>query len=232
MAIKAILFDKDGTLFDIQASWLPAYRHGAAALAQWLARPALADELLERTGWERASDRLDPAGLLACASNREIAEAWCALAGQPSDALARRVIAELEAEAVRHPIALADVAENLALLRARNLTLGVATMDATWVAEAMLRATKIDHLFAFVAGYDGGHGDKPAPGLVLAFAAQCGLAAGEIAVVGDTPHDMEMARNAGAGLAVGVLTGSGNVSALTPLAHHVIADLGALAALL
>ena len=105
-------------------------------------------------------------------------------------------------------------------------------MDATWVAEAMLRATRIDHLFAFVAGYDGGHGDKPAPGLVLAFAAQCGLGTDEIAVVGDTPHDMEMARNAGAGLAIGVLTGSGNVSALAPLAHHVIADLGALAALL
>jgi phosphoglycolate phosphatase len=51
-------------------------------------------------------------------------------------------------------------------------------------------------------------------------------------VVGDNMHDLEMGRGAGAGLLVGVLTGTSGEADLAPLADHVIADITLLSALL
>ena len=91
-----------------------------------------------------------------------------------------------------------------------------------------LRAFDVLELFDFLAGYDSGHGVKPGPGMVLAFCTQLGLAADSVVVVGDNRHDIEMGRNAGAGLCVGVLTGTGTREDLEPLADIVLDDIGAL----
>ena len=48
---------------------------------------------------------------------------------------------------------------------------------------------------------------NPGRGWSKPSAAPTGLKASEIAVVGDSPHDLDMARAAGAGRAIGVLTG-------------------------
>ena len=61
--------------------------------------------------------------------------------------------------------------------------------------------------------------------MVLAFCAEAGIAADEVAVVGDNLHDLVMARAAGAGLAIGVLTGNGGREDLGPHADHVIASI-------
>ena len=60
--------------------------------------------------------------------------------------------------------------------------------------------------------------------MVLGFCAATGLAPAEVLVVGDTDRDMMMARAAGAGLAVGVLTGATPREPLEALADHVIAS--------
>ena len=44
----------------------------------------------------------------------------------------------------------------------------------------------------------------------------------EVAMVGDNRHDLEMARAAGAGAAIGVLTGNSSFDDLSPLADAVI----------
>ncbi len=232
MSIRAKLFDKDGTLIDIEASWLPAYRHAAADLAQWLGRPARADEVLHGTGLDPATGRLIATEPLACAANDAIAQAWCVIAGREDDATRDRIVVAMEQAAAARPVAIAGVAEDLKRLAALGLALGLATMDATWVADRMLEALDLRPMFSFVAGYDAGHGVKPEPGMVHAFAAEQDLEVAEIAVVGDTPHDLEMARNAGAGLVVGVLTGSGDRPTLAPLADHVLENLSELPALL
>ena len=43
-----------------------------------------------------------------------------------------------------------------------------------------------------------------------------------IAVIGDNRHDLEMARSAGAGAAIGVLSGNGGRADLAPLADAVL----------
>ena len=82
--------------------------------------------------------------------------------------------------------------------------------------------------FEFIAGYDSGHGSKPAPGQLLAFADAIGVAPERIAMVGDATHDLEAARSAGM-VAVGVLTGTAPMDVLSPLADVVLDDITQLA---
>ena len=68
--------------------------------------------------------------------------------------------------------------------------------------------------------------------MVLAFCRACGLAPHEVMVVGDTPHDMHMARATGAAKAVAVTSGAAGPELLAGLADHVIDDISGLLALL
>ncbi len=68
--------------------------------------------------------------------------------------------------------------------------------------------------------------------MALAFCAATGLSPGEIAVVGDSVHDLAMARAAGAKLAVGVLTGVSSREVLAAHADLVVGSVGELEAAL
>jgi len=105
-------------------------------------------------------------------------------------------------------------------------------MDSHAAAEATMEAFGLSPHLDFVAGWDAGHGIKPGPGMVHAFCAAVAVPPAAIAVVGDTPHDLEMAHAAGAGLAIGVLTGASPRESLAPRAHYVLASIADLEGLL
>ena len=85
-------------------------------------------------------------------------------------------------------------------------------------------------MFDAAYGYDAVANPKPAPDSLYAFSDLTGLKPSEIAMVGDNRHDLEMARAGGAGLAVGVLSGTGTRESLAPMADVIldsVADLPA-----
>ncbi len=223
--IRGILFDKDGTLIDLDATWLPAYRAATNLVADRAGRPGLAERLLVEAGRDPASGRIDPDSPLAWATTTEIARTWAARAGaNDSDALAAEILAIFDAQTATNEVALADLGQLFAGLRARGYRIGVATNDGEASSRAVLAACGALAEIDFIAGHDSGYGQKPDPGMVTAFARAGGLTVREIAVVGDTPADMKMARAAGAGLAVGVLTGPTPADRLAPLADHLLAN--------
>ena len=117
----------------------------------------------------------------------------------------------------------------LAELVADGFRLGIATNDAEASALVQAEAMGLVPHLDFVAGYDSGHGEKPEPGMVLAFAQAIGVEPREVALIGDSTHDLHAARAAGA-VAIAVLTGPAPREALEPHADHVvdsIADLPA-----
>lgn len=116
-------------------------------------------------------------------------------------------------------------------LHARGLKLGLATNNSEASGRAQIAALGLDGFLDFVAGYDTGHGAKPAAGMVLAFADHLGVTPGQIAMVGNSAHDMTAARAAGA-LAIAVLTGPAAREVLEPLADHIIAGIEDLPALI
>ena len=63
-------------------------------------------------------------------------------------------------------------------LLAAGLTLGLATNDFGGPARSHLERAGILDRFAFVAGYDSGHGAKPEPGMLAAFCAATGIPPG------------------------------------------------------
>ena len=222
--IRGVLFDKDGTLADYANTWPPAFRAAAADLAEVAGDPALAETLLRLAGYD-ADGVLDPASVLACGTTEELVALWAARPEVAAIAdAAERVDRVFMAFSSRAPAVVADLAALLGRLRSRGLALGVATNDGAAPAQAWLAHAGIDRLFDFVAGADSGHGGKPGPGMARAFCAATGLKMAEVAVVGDAVNDLRMARAAGAGLAVGVLTGIAGRAALAPLADHVLAS--------
>jgi phosphoglycolate phosphatase len=76
VAIRGILFDKDGTLLDFHASWMPAYRTAADAVSRAVGRPGLADQLLAIGGYDHETGRCKPGMALASGTNRDIARLW------------------------------------------------------------------------------------------------------------------------------------------------------------
>ena len=128
------------------------------------------------------------------------------LLGRPADPVFFGEIDRLLCEATTaQSAAIDDPKVVMSDLAGRGYQLGLITNDAEATARAHVRKLGIDHILAFVAGYNSGFGAKPAPGRNIAFAAAVGVPTTEIVMVGDTALDIATARKARA-RAVGVLT--------------------------
>jgi phosphoglycolate phosphatase len=177
-------------------------------------------------GYDRATGALEPTSVLAAGTNGQIAALWAAHVGRADVAT---LAAEVNLRFMRHAetclVPVADLPALFGRLRQRGLRLGVATNDSAVGLQAQMRRLAIEDLVDFACGYDSGHGAKPGPGMVEAFARALGLPTAAVAVVGDSLHDLEMARAAGAGLAIGVLTGASPRATLVPHADHVIGSI-------
>ena len=226
-AIKGILFDKDGTLFDFHKTWIAAARE-AAFLASGRDR-ARADLFLAAGGLDFSTDRFLPDSVIAAGHTGELAELWADLgAVLPRHILHARLEEVFNRLSVVNASPVTDLVELFSFLKDKGILTGIATNDSYAGAVAAVEKFNLKDLVSFVAGYDSGFGPKPGPGMVRAFCRSAGLSPQKVAVVGDNEHDMLMGRLAGAGLLVGVLTGAGTRQSLRNSAHLIIEDIGCL----
>lgn len=222
--VRALVFDKDGTLFDFTATWgafTRAYIDGLTDDA------GLRAALARAMGYDMAAARFHPDSIVIAATADEIVR--CIAPLLPGHAEADLVV-RMNAQAARAtPVPVVPLAPFLRGLRAGGYGLGVATNDAEAAAFAHLEGAGVRDLFDFVAGYDSGHGAKPAPGPLVAFARAVDTLPARCAMVGDSLHDLHAGRAAGM-VTIGVLTGVADRAALLPAADIVldsIADLPA-----
>jgi phosphoglycolate phosphatase len=229
LAIRGILFDKDGTIVDYWRTWVPVNREAALYAARGDA--VLAAELLRLGGHDPETDRITPGAPLAAGDFMDIAQAFAAhadvaAASELVAGIARVFLAGGAMRSVLIPGAHAAIAE----LHRRGLRLGIATNDCAAGIEASLAQHGILGCFDFAAGCDSGYGAKPDPRMAMAFCQALGLAREEVAVVGDAVHDLAMGRAAGVGLTVGVLSGTSAREDLEAAADLIVADVGELPA--
>ena len=220
-AIKALCFDKDGTLFDFAATW-----------EVWAESFLLRLTEGDRTQAAHVGKALDfdletrsfaPHSFVIAGTPDEVVEALIPHFPQHSPQRLFSILVEEAETAPQRPAV--PLVPLLTDLRARGLRLGVATNDAESPARAHLAQAGVTDFFDFIAGSDSGFGGKPAPGQLLAFAEQQGVSPGSVAMIGDSTHDLHAGRAAGMHT-VAVLTGLAGAEDLSPHADVVLPDIG------
>jgi phosphoglycolate phosphatase len=224
---KAILFDKDGTLVDFNGTWLALYEKLALEAAQ--GDVAEAERLLQIGGYDRAASAFIAGSELAAGTTETIIRLW--IGGSDPDRLTfwktrmdRAFVEEGPAAAVPVP----GLSDTLHLLHGEGRRLAVVTNDLEAAARRTIENFGVAHLFSAFLGYDSVKNPKPAADPVHLACKLLGIEPEEALVVGDNLHDLEMARSAGAGAAIGVLTGTAGRKDLAAMADAVlpsIADL-------
>ncbi len=228
--LKGLLFDKDGTLLDFDLTWGPATYEVMLEMSG--GDDAVFRKLAELNHFIIEEKRFLRTSPLVAGTSASYGHLW-------AQALGRENHPELHAEmdrrlrewGLRTMAPIGDPLVVLAELAADGYRLGIATNDAEASAVVQAEAMGLVPHLDFVAGYDSGHGEKPEPGMVLAFARTIGAQPGEVALIGDSTHDLHAARAAGA-VAIAVLTGPASRDILEPHADHVVESIAELPAYL
>jgi phosphoglycolate phosphatase-like HAD superfamily hydrolase len=230
--VELIIFDKDGTLIEFHLMW-GGWLEELARRLEAETGLALRDGLYLLLGVDQGSGMVLAHGLMAATPMRrirEVVETYVSEAGVGPGAAAAAVERAWHAP---DPVALAqpvtDLKALLGRLRLQVPTFAVATSDDRDPTERTLAALGIAREFAAISCADDGRATKPAPDPVLHLCATLGVAPERAAVVGDAPADLRMARAAGAGRAIAVLTGVGDRASLEPLADVVLGSIEELA---
>lgn len=221
--LEGVIFDKDGTLFDFRRTWGAWAQRLLADIAG--ADAARAQAMGDSIGFDVADASFAWDSPVIAGTPDEIA---ALLMPHLSGVTKGTLVARMNVLAAEVPLAEAvPLRPLLANLRGMGLRIGLATNDAEAPARAHLAAAGVTDLFDFIAGCDSGHGAKPAPGQLLAFATACNLTPARVVMVGDSTHDLHAGQAAGM-LRVGVLTGIAKSDELAPHADIVLPDIGAL----
>jgi phosphoglycolate phosphatase len=225
LQFRGILFDKDGTLLDFEATWVPLFRELALELAE--GDHAAARDLLRAGGMDPLTGRIEAGSVLGAGHTHDVVRLWFgSLTGAPFEAMAKRIDARFHAHGERSSVALPGLLATLATLARGGYAMGIATNDGTAAARSAVRCVGAGQYLPHVFGYDSVPRPKPAADMVHAFGAAIGATPAEVVVIGDNLHDIEMARAAGAGAAIGVLSGNSSRSDLAPRADAILASIG------
>ncbi len=219
--VRAVLFDKDGTLFDFSSSWSGATHRLLDRLSG--GNPARKRVLAVVVGYDIDCASFDPASPLIAGT---LEDALALLTPHLPDLTRSQLAALLEESASNAemvpPLPLAPLLDQIS---ATGRVLGVATNDSEAAALLHLQRAGIRERFAHVLGYDSGYRPKPAPDMLLGFAERASIAPEHVVMVGDSTHDLIAGRAAGMPT-IGVLTGLARAETLAPFADLVLPDIG------
>ena len=220
--IQGIVFDKDGTLFGFHAMW-------ALWCERVLTELSAGDERLRyqlgaAVGYDTQSRQFAADALIVKAAASDISQAW-------SDLLPDVTVAAVDAIGRRHlqampaAVPVTDLEILCQCLQSNGIKLGVATNDFESVARDQLVQVGAVSYFDFICGFDSGYGAKPQPGMILGFCEETGLDPSSVAMVGDSSHDLDAGRAAGAGVLIGVLTGPATKADLEYISDVLLDDI-------
>jgi len=222
--IKGLLFDKDGTLIDFNRSWLPPMKAAAKLVAHRAGRPELASQLLIDGGYLPEQDQWAQDSIIAFETSEAMLESWALHTSPELIESITPQIQKIVLDALHNAVPIIANIKPLFSEMAQRFTLGVASMDDEVNVDKTLFGLGLHSDIAFFCGSDSGYGHKPGAGMVEAFCQQNDVAAHDVAVIGDSLHDLKMARAAGA-VAIGVLSGASSERTLKPYADYLFTDI-------
>ena len=217
MRFKGLIFDKDGTLFHFQESW------GA-----WLSEvlEVLSDNSIEKKqkmahalGFNLSKKIFLKESPFIAGTTKEFLSSIepfsKRLKGEELEKFINSKLMKLT------PKPVGDLRALFYYLKSKEILIGLATNDNERPCRAQLEDEKIIEFFDFIAGSDSGYGFKPETGQLEAFCQSLKLNVRDVAMVGDSTHDLIAAKKAGLH-AIGVLTGVAEKMELDPYADIIL----------
>ena len=225
--IQGIVFDKDGTLFDFQATWGHWAQGVLLGLADGDAKRAA--KMGKAIGYNMADASFVPGSVVIAGTPREIAAEVLPFV---KDATLAGLVANMNAQAAMAPqVESVPLKAYFAQLRGLGLKIGVATNDSEAPARAHLAKADVLEDLDFVVGSDSGYGGKPEAGQLAGFCETLRLQPEACLMVGDSLHDLIAGRAAGFGC-IAVLTGPAGRADLEDHADVVLNHIGEIPAYL
>ncbi len=217
---QAIIFDKDGTLIDFDAMWggwviyLAEQLHSISGLH-------VCESLCLAMGYDDTNKKVLAHGKLAATPMSQLYRLTVEVMQSLGLTTGQAECVVEQGWCIPDPVALAkqftDTRALFQKLHRQNIQIGIATTDDRAPTQAMIEAFDIEEYLTTMVCADDGIPAKPAPDMVLTICERMKANPSKVMVVGDTTADLKMARAAGAGLVVGVLSG---VSVSNDLIHY------------
>lgn len=227
--IKAILFDKDGTLMDFHSIWVKVAEELVAQLIKVYNLPqSLQQTLLHEIGVEE--NFVHPESALAAGTSRDVAKVFCEyIPSEREEDMHQWVSQQLFTLMYDHRFHMkmtANIPEILQALKDRDFILGVVTADDLAPTELFLKQYQLESFFDCIITSDTFSAQKPDKKIIEFICERFHLIPSEVAVIGDTPTDLHLAKNSGDCYAIGVLSGTGDYQTLAPLADLILDSVG------
>ena len=233
MKVEAILFDKDGTLMDFDAFWVPVSEKAIdTVLTQLRMDRALTNSILEAIGVHNGVTDID--SVLCKGTYGQIGQIVHDFVSRQGSKASRETVTELVISAYNACMDAGQVlptcpslAENLRELKNRGKKLAVVTTDNPVVTAQCLKKLGIADLFDGIYTDDGKAPVKPDPWCANDFCTRFGIDPQLAVMVGDTMNDICFARNGGIKV-ISLADRENHRRFLEPYADVVLSELSAL----
>jgi phosphoglycolate phosphatase-like HAD superfamily hydrolase len=226
-----VIFDKDGTLIDINLMWGGWIVEMAHRLESAAGR-AMAASLFKTMAFDPHSGLIAPGGPLSIAP---LAQQRRLMLGVLRDCGLLAAESETALAAAWHlpdPVKLAHPLANLTALfetlRAAGAKIGIATADDRASTLGTVTGLNLAHLVDAVICADDGLPIKPAPDMILSICRALDILPAKTVMVGDNVDDLRMGRAAGVGLTIGMVSGVSSRADLAPAADMVLGSVAEL----
>ena len=239
-SVKAdlVVFDKDGTLIDFHTLWGPRVKRAIDAICASLGwDQSLTNMLTTALGYDPQTAQVVSQGPLATApiSELEIVVATILFQHQMSWEHAKYLASEHFGpvmSALPQPTEikpLGDVHTAIARLKSSGVQVAIATSDDRAPTEAALRELNLTQTVDLIlCADDPGTPSKPDPQVLHYISQQLVVGIDRTVMVGDTVSDLEMARQAGVALTVGITGGADKTVELESHADVLLSSVGGL----
>ncbi|PGA96435.1 HAD family hydrolase [Bacillus toyonensis] len=222
--VKAILFDKDGTLMDFHSIWIKV----AECINLYQLPESMQQALLKEIGVDGVF--VHPRSALAAGTSLDVAKGLCKYIKSSKEEEMHEWVSEklfsLMYEHRSYMKMTADLPRILQSLKDKGFILGVVTADDFAPTELFLKQYQLESFFDYIVASGTFPAQKPDKRIVESFCERFHLEACEVAVVGDTLTDLYLAKNGGDCYAIGVLSGTGDRKTLELLADLVVQSVG------